>query len=79
MKATAYLKIKKDGELAVSKYKPPVAANEVLTMLNFDIPDSLFNQPVMQANITIKEPPKTSIPNITIESCVLADWIDKKL
>lgn len=78
MKVNAYLKIKKDGELSVSKYKPTVGTSEVCTLLNFDIPDVLFDKPVLEANIKIMPPPATSVPNIVIEAGALVDWIDKK-
>lgn len=86
MLVTAYLKIKRDKQssgyittsLAVSKMKPDCQSNEVVTMLNFDIPDELFDKPALQANIIVKAPPSVSIPTVTIESGALVDWIDKK-
>lgn len=78
----AYLKIKNDyrgvSTLSVSKNKPDVGANEVVTLLNFTIPDELFDKPTLEANIIVKAPPATAVPTITIESMALVDWIDKK-
>lgn len=82
MKVKAYVKITKDSygtpALAISKNKPDTKSNEVVTLLNFDIPDALFDKPPLEANIIVKAPPTTSVPTITIESGALVDWIDKK-
>lgn len=88
MKVQAYLKIKKglpdrysgspSMELSVSKIKPAVQANEVLTLLNLDIPDELFDRPILEANIIVKAPKSASVPTFTVEAGALTDWIENK-
>lgn len=82
MKVKAYVKITRDSygavALSISKSKPDAKSNEVVTLLNFDIPDSLFEKPPLEANIIIKAPPTTSVPTITIESGALVEWIENK-
>lgn len=78
MRVKAYLKIKKDGELTVTKSKPASRSDEVVTLLNFEIPDVLFDKPVFEANIRIQPPPASATGNLTIEATALVDWMDKK-
>jgi hypothetical protein len=82
MKVKAYVKIIRDSYgtvgLSISKSKPDAKSNEVVALLNFDIPDSLFAKPLLEANIVVKAPPTTSVPTITIESGALVDWIEDK-
>ena len=85
MKVKAYLKIKRDrmGDsyipvLSVSKTKPDAQSNEVVTLLNFDIPDTLFDKPMLEANVVVVAPPASAVPTITIEATALVDWMDKK-
>ena len=77
MKASVYFLIDKFGNVRVTKTKPAVQPTEVITKLNFDIPDSLFVVPIHEANIKVNAP-TGKIPSLDIEVDAIKDWITSK-
>ena len=59
--------------------KPALESYEIAIRLNFDIPDSLFDKPLLQANVVI---PKNSVSAPTITADVtdnIAETVSKEL
>ena len=55
MKIKRYLIIKKNGSTRVTKQPPSIEWDEVYMLLNIELPDKVFDRPLLQASITIDE------------------------
>lgn len=55
MKIKRYLIIKKNGSTRVTKQPPAIEWDEVFMLLNIELPDKIFDRPLLQANITIDD------------------------
>lgn len=55
MKLKRYLVIKKNGSTRVTKQAPSIEWDEVYMLLNIEIPDKVFDRPLLQATITIDD------------------------
>lgn len=53
MKITCWLAVTENGGVKSRKNKPDVRANEIPIRLDLDIPDELFQRPVLQANVKV--------------------------
>jgi len=53
MKITNWLTINNKGSARLTKTKPRLEWNEVSMLLNVEIPDSVFQRPILTANIKI--------------------------
>lgn len=68
-----YLIISNRGNVTVREREPRLAGNEIALRLELDIPDALFQRPVLKAHMTI---PKEAVPKSSITPAI-ADNVEK--
>lgn len=68
-----YLIINSRGGIAVRERPPRLGGNEIALRIKLDVPDALFQRPVLVANMSI---PATAVPKSTITTQV-ADNVEK--
>jgi len=70
MKEVSYLIISKNGIKGVRKSKPSLRADEIAVKVNLDIPNALFEKPLLEATITIDKSvaPEKISPEIIINT-----------
>jgi len=55
MKLKRYLVIKRNGSTRITKQPPSIEWDEVFMLLSIELPDKVFDRPLLQASITIAE------------------------
>ena len=55
MELNKYLCISSNGSVRITANKPRLAVNEIAMLLNIDVPDQLFDRPLLVADIKIDE------------------------
>lgn len=70
MKLKRYLIIKRNGSTRVTKQQPSIEWDEVFMLLDMEVPDKLWDRPLLQASIKIDE--KAAQPTI-ISAEVVSD------
>jgi len=84
MKAPVYIYLAKDKRstakpvFKVRASSTPIAhaRDEIELKLNVDVPDTMFIQPDLEANIEIDAAPKI-IPSIKIKANAVSEWLKK--
>lgn len=54
--------VSRKGTPKIRKTKPDLSRNEVAIKLNLNLPDSLFTQPILQANVEIDKSQVATYP-----------------
>lgn len=70
MKLKRYLIVKRNGSTRVTKSPPAIDWDEVYMLLNIEIPDKLFDRPMLQGSIVIDE---KAIQPAQIDATVVSD------
>jgi hypothetical protein len=68
MKSTAYLIIGKNGIRDVRKNKPSLEWDEITVRLSIDVPDILFQRPLLEASIVVD---KNILPDVILPDLVI--------
>ena len=69
MKENAYLVIGRNGIRGVRKTRPGLNWDEIACKISVDIPDELFRRPLLEATITVKDIPNTTLnPEVIINT-----------
>lgn len=68
MKVNCYLVVSSTGKVRVNKSLPNLNWDEVKIKIMLDIPDKIFEQPQLQANITI---PQEAVPESPLSAKVV--------
>ena len=83
MKAPVYIYVSTDKRkskptLKVRASASPVAvqSGEIEVKFNMEIPDEMFTQPDLEANIVVKRD-ASAIPSLTIKANAVSDWLKK--
>lgn len=69
MKIKQWLAISKSGITKVRKTKPDLDWNEIAVAIQLEIPDELFNRPIIDARLEIKDVPRNAFnPEIVVNT-----------
>ena len=72
MKVKQWLAITKNGISKIRKTKPALAWNEIAVQIEFNIPDELFQRPIIAAKLDIKDIPVAEFnPQIIVDTAEL--------
>lgn len=70
MKLKRYLIVKKNGSTRITKQAPSIEWDEVFMLLNIELPDKVFDRPLLQATITVDD---KAVQPAVIEASVVSE------
>ena len=76
MRAECWLAVSESGSIRLRMNKPDIENNEVAVKVNIDIPDEMFHQPHVEANISVDEESYTGNPITQEEINTIAEEIE---
>lgn len=84
MKAPIYIYLSKDKrttyksafKIRAYPVRNSVGTDEIELKLNLDIPDTIFDQPDLEANIEVDAAP-SAVPSIKIKANAVSEWLKK--
>ena len=55
MKLERFLIVSDAGSTRIMKKRPALAYNEIMMLLHIELPDALFNKPMLRASVTVPD------------------------